>query len=83
MAKRLRKLRADLDISQEAAAKCSDISLRTYKKYECDTKYCIDYGRNLGMSVRNLIRLAELYNCSTDYILGLSDEKEGAEWKQK
>lgn len=75
IAKRLRKLRVDIHISQEAASECTDICLRTYKTYECGTKYHVDYGRNLGMSIRNLIRLAELYNCSTDYILGLSDEK--------
>lgn len=75
MAKRLKSLRVDANISQETAAKCTDVCLRTYKRYECDTKYCTDYGCNLGMSIRNLFGLAELYNCSVDYILGLSDEK--------
>lgn len=76
IAKRLRKLRSAVNISQEVAADCIGVCIRTYKKYECDTEYCVDYGRNLGMSIRSLIKLAELYKCSTDYILGLIDEKE-------
>lgn len=63
---RIRNLREDNDLSQTEIAKTLHISQRSYSHYESgDRKMPLDI----------LIALADFYNCSTDYILGRTDNK--------
>ncbi len=63
---RLKELREDQDIKQETLAEYLHIKQNTYSQYENNQ-------RQLPIDV--LIKLAEYYNVSTDYILGLTDVK--------
>ena len=62
---RLRDLREDNDKTQSEIAEILGTSQTMYARYE--------RGAN-EMPIRHLIRLSNLYNVSTDYILGLSDD---------
>jgi len=64
---RLRDMREDHDLSQTKLADKIGMSQTGYSKYET--------GEN-EIPVSTLIMLAELYNTSTDYLLGLTDQKE-------
>lgn len=63
---RLRDLRQDADLTQTQVAKYLGMSQTGYSKYET--------GEN-DIPTQVLIRLAQLYRTSTDYILGLSDRR--------
>ena len=63
---RLKDLREDLDIKQKEIAEYLHIKQNTYSQYE-------NGQRQLPIDV--LIKLANYYNVSTDYILGLSKDK--------
>ena len=63
---RLKELREDNDIKQKDIAQYLHIRQNTYSQYE-------NGQRQLPIDV--LIKLAQYYNVSTDYILGLSKEK--------
>ena len=63
---RLRDLREDSDITQSDIAKHLHIRQNTYSQYE-------NGQRQLPIAV--LIQLAKFYNVSTDYILGLTNNK--------
>ena len=63
---RLRDLREDHDLTQTKLAKLIGMSQTGYSKYET--------GEN-DVPTSILIKLALLYNTSTDYILGLTNEK--------
>lgn len=63
---RLKELREDRDIRQETLAEYLHIKQNTYSQYENNQ-------RQLPIDV--LVKLAEYYNVSTDYILGLTDIK--------
>ena len=63
---RLKDLREDSDLTQKEIADFLHIKQNTYSQYENEQ-------RQLPLSC--LIALAKLYKTSTDYILGLSDEK--------
>ncbi len=63
---RIRNLREDNDLKQKDLAAYLNCSQVSYSYYEIGK-------RDLPISA--LIRLAEYYNCSTDYLLGLTDEK--------
>lgn len=63
---RLRGLREDADMTQTQVAKYLQMSQTGYSKYET--------GEN-DIPTQVLIKLAELYGTSTDYLLGLSDER--------
>lgn len=67
MYKRLRDLREDNDMSQTALAKIIGMSQTGYSKYET--------GEN-DIPTSVLIKLADYYHTSTDYILGLTDVKD-------
>ena len=67
MYRRLRDLREDNDMSQTALAKIIGMSQTLYSKYET--------GEN-DIPTSVLIKLANYYNTSIDYILGLTDVKE-------
>ncbi|MBR5539674.1 MAG: helix-turn-helix transcriptional regulator [Clostridia bacterium] len=62
--KRLYDLRTDHDLTQQQVAEHLICDRRVYGRYERGE-------REIPCSM--LIKLAELYNTSTDYILGLTD----------
>ena len=63
---RLRDLREDRDLSQQQVADYLDMKQPQYSRYERGL-------RDVPTDI--LIRLAELYQTSVDYILGVTDEK--------
>lgn len=65
MYKRIRDLREDKDLSQKEIAKILNMSQTGYSKYEVGTN---------DIPTKILIQLAQFYNTSIDYILGLTDE---------
>ncbi|MBE6914089.1 MAG: helix-turn-helix transcriptional regulator [Ruminococcaceae bacterium] len=63
---RLRDLREDRDMNQTQIAKYLGMSQTGYSKYET--------GEN-DIPSDVLIRLAQFYQTSTDYLLGITDER--------
>ena len=63
---RLRDLREDSDLTQQAVANFLNIKQSTYSQYENEKRQ---------IPIEALIKLAKYYNVSTDYILGVSDKK--------
>lgn len=61
---RLRDIREDHDVTQKTLATYLHIGQNTYSQYETGR-------RQLPVDI--LIRLAEYFDTSTDYILGLTD----------
>ena len=66
MYERVRNLREDKDLSQTELAKTLGMSQTGYSKYET--------GEN-DIPTQILIKLSAYHNTSTDYLLGLTDEK--------
>ena len=66
MYKRIRELREDNDLLQKNLAEYLNCSQVAYSRYELGT-------RDIPTEV--LIALSKFYYVSTDYILGLKDEK--------
>ncbi len=66
MYKRIRDLREDRDLKQKDIAKMLGMSQTGYSKYET--------GEN-DIPTAVLIRLADFYETSVDYLLGRTDEK--------
>lgn len=64
---RIRNLREDNDLSQRDIADYLHCSQVSYSYYELGR-------RDIPVSV--LIKLADYYGCSTDYLLGLTDKRE-------
>ena len=64
---RLKDLREDSDLTQQVIAEYLNIKQNTYCQYERDLRQ---------ISIDLLIRLAEFYNVSVDYILNLTNIKE-------
>lgn len=64
---RIRNLREDHDLTQTTIAQRLNISQRAYSHYETGT-------RDIPLAV--LVQLADLYNCSIDYLLGRTNKKE-------
>lgn len=64
--KRIRDLREDHDMTQQQVADYLGTSQTMYARYE--------RGAN-ELPIRHLIMLCKLYNVSSDYILGISDNK--------
>ena len=62
---RLRDLREDRDMSQAAMAKLLKCSQQTYSRYESHTT---------EIPLESLIFLAEYYDTSADYLLGITDQ---------
>ena len=62
---RLKDLREDHDFSQSAVAEYLQMKQPQYSRYERGIR---------DIPTDGLIRLAKLYNTSTDYILGLTDK---------
>ena len=65
MYKRIRDLREDHDLTQTELAKILNCSQQVYSNYELGQ-------RDIPTDI--LIKLANFYNVSTDYILGISDQ---------
>ena len=66
MYKRIKDLREDKDLSQKEIAKILNMSETGYSKYEVGTN---------DIPTKILIKLAQFYNTSVDYLLGLTDNK--------
>jgi transcriptional regulator with XRE-family HTH domain len=64
---RLRDLREDADMNQTEMAKLLKCSQQTYSRYESHTT---------EIPLESLIFLAEYYDTSVDYLLGITNEKE-------
>lgn len=64
---RIRNLREDMDLTQTDMAKVLFISQRTYSYYESG-------GHDIPTEM--LVRLADYYDVSVDYLLGRTDKKE-------
>lgn len=62
---RLKDLREDHDLKQEDVAKILNISQTNYSKYELG---------KISIPISSLITLADFYNTSVDYFIGLTDE---------
>ncbi len=64
---RMRNLREDNDLTQQEIASMLGTSQTMYARYE--------RGAN-EMPIRHLIKLARYFDVSTDYLLGLTKEKQ-------
>ena len=64
MYERMRNLREDKDLKQKDIAKMLNVAQTTYSDYE---------NGKINMPTSILIKLAELYNTSIDYLLGMKD----------
>ena len=66
LSRRLKELRIENNYSQYEIADLMGIAQVTYSHYEL--------GRR-SISIQNLVKIAKIYNISTDYLLGISDDK--------
>ena len=66
--RRLYELREDNDYTKKTIAEYLHMNREVYRRYEAGIR---------EIPVWAVIRLAELYHVSTDYLLGLTDEKNG------
>lgn len=64
--KRIRDLREDADKTQTEIAELLGTSQTMYARYERGAS---------ELPIRHLIRLTEIYHVTSDYILGLSDDR--------
>ena len=64
--KRLRDIREDHDLKQSDIAEYLGIAQTVYSRYERGFQ---------TIPVEHLIKLSEYYNVTTDYLLGLKDNK--------
>lgn len=64
--RRLEDLRTDNDYTQIKIAEYLNMNREVYRRYEKGTR---------EIPVWAVIKLAELYQCSTDYLLGLTDKR--------
>ena len=64
---RIQDLRTDADMSQKQLSEILHISQRSYSHYETGS-------RNIPVEI--LIRLANYYDISVDYLIGRTDKKE-------
>jgi transcriptional regulator with XRE-family HTH domain len=63
---RIRNLREDKDLTQPQVSKQLNISQRAYSHFETGTR---------GIPTEILIKLADLFEVSLDYLVGRSDKK--------
>jgi transcriptional regulator with XRE-family HTH domain len=64
---RIRNMREDRDITQAQMAEHLNIHQTTYSDYELG---------NLNISIPVLVKLAEFYSTSIDYLINQTDEKQ-------
>ena len=65
MYERIRHLREDKDLTQKQVGKLLNMSQTGYNQYEIG---------KIDIPTTVLIKLADFYNTSTDYLLGLTNE---------
>ncbi len=63
---RIRDLREDKDLNQEQLASILSVNQATYSRYESG---------NLEIPLQSLIKLADFYSTSVDYLLNLTDQQ--------
>ncbi len=63
---RLKDIREDKDLKQSQIAEILNVKQNTYSQYESGQRQ---------IPINALIILAEFYNVSVDYLLGLTDNK--------
>ncbi len=63
---RLQELREEAEMTQQELGRCLHVSQRAYSHYENGT-------RNIPIDM--LIRLAQYYHTSIDYLVGLTNER--------
>ena len=63
---RLKDIREDRDLKQSDIAKLLNVRQQTYSRYEND---------EISIDKDSLIKLANYYNTSVDYLLELTDER--------
>lgn len=63
---RIRNLREDMDLTQQNMADKLFINRRTYSSYESGVR---------GIPIEILSRIADIFNTSTDYLIGRTDAK--------
>lgn len=61
---RIRSLREDRDLTQSQIAKILGCTQQTYSRYESG---------EITIDIYNLVKLAEFYGTSCDYLLGITD----------
>lgn len=71
--RRMRDLREDRDLTQEAVAQVLGTSQTMYARYE--------RGAN-ELPIRHLLTLCRFYGVSADYFLGLTDQPERFLWRR-
>lgn len=71
---KIRDIREDKDLTQKQVAQILDCTQQTYSRYETG---------EITIDIFNLIKLANFYNTSTDYLLGLTDETKPYKRKEK
>ena len=64
--RRIEDMRIDHDLTQQNVADFLECNREVYRRYEKGTR---------EIPVWALIRLAEFYDCSVDYLLGVTDSK--------
>ena len=64
---RIQDLRTDADMSQKQLSEILHVSQRSYSHYETGSR---------NIPVEMLIRLANYYDISVDYLVGRTDKKE-------
>ena len=64
--KNLKAIREDRDIKQKEIAKYLNVSQNTYSQYENGV---------ISLTAEVLIKIADFYGVSVDYLLGRTDEK--------
>ncbi len=62
---KIRDIREDHDLTQKQISKILNCTQQTYSRYETG---------EITIDIYNLIKLADFYNTSTDYLLGLTNE---------
>ena len=67
MYERIKNLREDNDVSQQTIAEYLNVHQTTYSDYEIG---------NLNIPIPMLIKLADYYNVSIDYLLDRTDKRE-------
>lgn len=72
VSQRLKSLRSDFHYSQEEISEKLECTQVCYSHYEMGDR---------SISISKLVKIAKLYRVSTDYILGLTDERNPLLWK--
>lgn len=71
---RIQDLRIDSDLSQKKIGEILHISQRSYSHYETGSR---------NIPIEMLIRLADYYDTTIDYLVGRTDNKEPIKMTQK